>query len=50
MESLPTPMIQATRCLLYAAAGQAIEQQQAGLAPLDEGTDRWIHRRALSLL
>jgi S-adenosylhomocysteine hydrolase len=50
IECLPPRLIQATHCLLYAAALQALRQQEPGLDRIDRQTDSWLHERAIAAL
>jgi S-adenosylhomocysteine hydrolase len=49
-ETLGIEMIQPTRCLMYAAAQQAVAQVVPGVEPLATWTDMWIFREALNWL
>lgn len=49
-ECLPVQMIAPTRCLMYAAAGQALEQPTPGLDVLHPKRDAWILSQALDQL
>jgi len=50
LECLPLRIIQATHCLLYAAAIQVMQQKQPGLKKISKKYDRWIFENALKEL
>ncbi|HEX5087321.1 MAG TPA: NAD-binding protein [Nocardioides sp.] len=49
-ECLPVTAIQPTRCLMYAAVQQSLEQLDAVLHGLGKDADEWIHARGLAHL
>ena len=49
-ESLPMHMIQPTRCLMHAAAVEALRCDSPVLKELDGDTDHWLYQRALDYL
>lgn len=50
LECLPARMIQATHCLLYAAACQALKEASPGLKRIGSQSDDWIYQHALRQL
>jgi hypothetical protein len=50
VEHLPTEAMQATHCLLYAAARQVVRSTTPGFRPLELDTDLWIRNNAIDLL
>ena len=47
-EHIPTVLIQATHCLLYAGVLQAMEAESSGLRLLEPTEDHWIQEQALA--
>lgn len=50
LECLPARIIQATHCLLFAAARQALGEKTPGLKKIDDAKDRWILANAIEEL
>ena len=50
MECLPTRLIQATHCLLFATSRQALRSKSPGFEKIDAAADNWIHTQALNEL
>lgn len=50
LECVPTRIIQATHCLLYAATHQCMQSRWPGMVTLDPDLDQWILERAVEAL